>query len=224
MREYKVAPSILAADFGRLNEEIEFLNNSKADWVHVDVMDGLFVPNISFGQNIVSKMNEKSKLPLDVHLMIADPERYVDSFAAAGAQTISFHIEATNHAHRLLEYLRSINVKAGIAINPQTSVDRLDDLLEETDLVVIMSVNPGFGGQKFIYRSLDKIRKLKSKIIERNLETLIEVDGGVGLQNAETILKAGADVLVAGSAVFKADDPKLTIERLKSIEIDNFDL
>ena len=224
MQIHKVAPSILAADFGRLNDEIKFLNSSNADWIHIDVMDGLFVPNISFGQAIVKKMSEHAEIPMDVHLMIADPERYVDSFSEAGADVISFHLEATNHAHRLLQHLKSIGVKAGVAINPQTPVDALDDLLEDIDLVVIMSVNPGFGGQKFIYRSLDKIRRLKSKIIERNLETLIEVDGGVGLQNAETILKAGADVLVAGSAVFKSDNPSQTIDRLKSIEINNFDL
>jgi len=224
MRNFKIAPSILAADFGQLDKEIEFLNQSKADWIHVDVMDGRFVPNISFGQMLVKQMKKNSTLPLDVHLMIEDPERYVDSFVEAGADAVSFHIEATNHAHRLLQHLRSLNVKAGIALNPQTNVDEIDDLLEDLDLVVLMSVNPGFGGQKFIYRTLDKIRKLKTKITERNLEVLIEIDGGVGLQNAQTILEAGADVLVAGSAVFASDDPALTIERLKQVEVDNFKL
>jgi len=224
MNKQLIAPSILAADFGNLDRDIEMLNNTQADWVHVDIMDGRFVPNISFGQMLVKQMKSKSKLPLDVHLMIVDPERYVDSFKEAGANIITFHLEATNHAHRLIQHLKSIGVQAGVALNPQTSVEQLDDLLEDLDMVCLMSVNPGFGGQKFIYRTLDKIRKLKAKIIERNLKCMIEIDGGVGLQNAEEILKAGADVLVAGSSVFKSEDPELAIERLKSIEINNFDI
>lgn len=224
MNKHIIAPSILAADFGQLNNDIEMLNNSQADWVHVDVMDGVFVPNISFGQMLVKQMHSVSKLPLDVHLMIVEPEKYVESFAACGADTITFHLEATHHAHRLIQHLKSINVKAGVALNPQTNVDALDDILEDLDMVCLMSVNPGFGGQKFIYRTLDKIRRLKTKIIERNLDAKIEIDGGVGLQNAEAILKAGADVLVAGSSVFKSEDPLLTIKRLKDIEINNFDI
>lgn len=219
-----IAPSILAANYGHLNADLEMLNKSQADWVHVDVMDGIFVPNISFGQMLVKQMKSVSKLPLDVHLMIIDPERYVDSFIDCGAEIVTFHIEATKHAHRLISHIQSKGVKAGVALNPQTNVDTLDDILEGLDLVCLMSVNPGFGGQKFIYRTLHKIRTLKKKIIERNLDTLIEIDGGVGLQNAEEILKAGADVLVAGSSVFKSEDPTKTIERMTSIQINNFDI
>jgi len=224
MNKHLVAPSILAADFGNLDRDVEMLNASNADWIHVDIMDGRFVPNISFGQMLVKQMNSKATIPLDVHLMIVDPERYVDSFKEAGAKVITFHLETTNHPHRLIQHLKSIGVQAGVALNPHTSVHNLDDILEDLDMVCLMSVNPGFGGQKFIYRTLDKIRKLKTKIIERNLGCKIEIDGGVGLQNAEEILKAGADVLVAGSSVFKSDDPTKTIDRLKSIEINNFDI
>jgi len=223
-RNHLIAPSILAADYRALNEDFDMLNASEADWVHVDVMDGVFVPNISFGQMLVKPMKAMSKLPLDVHLMIVEPEKYVDSFIECGAEVVTFHIESTNHAHRLISHIQSQGIKAGVALNPQTNVDSLDDILEGLDLVCLMSVNPGFGGQKFIYRTLHKIAALKKKIVERNLDTLIEIDGGVGLQNAESILKAGADVLVAGSSVFKSEDPKQTISRLKSIEIGNFDL
>ena len=219
-----IAPSILAANYSHLNADFEMLNNSKADWVHIDVMDGVFVPNISFGQMVVKQMHTMSKLPLDVHLMIVEPEKYVDSFIDCGAEVVTFHLEATDHAHRLISHIQSKGVKAGVALNPQTNVDSLDDILEGLDLVCLMSVNPGFGGQKFIYRTLHKIRTLKKKITERNLDTVIEIDGGVGLQNAESILKAGADVLVAGSSVFKSENPTKTIERLTSIEINNFDI
>lgn len=224
MKKFLLAPSVLAADFGNLHRDLEMINKTEADWLHVDIMDGRFVPNISFGQNIVKSMKQACNLPLDVHMMIEDPERYVDSFREAGADVLTFHIEATNHAHRLISHIKEIGAQAGIAINPQTSVDMLDDVLEDLDLVCIMSVNPGFGGQKFIYRTLHKIKQLKSKIIERNLDVKIEIDGGVGLQNAESILKAGADVLVAGSSVFKSENPADTITRFKSIEIGNYDL
>lgn len=219
-----IAPSILAANFADLLSDFNMLNKSEADLVHVDVMDGEFVPNISFGQNIVKQMHGLSKKPLDVHLMITRPERYVDSFIECGAEYLTFHLEATDHAHRLITHIQEKGVKAGVAINPQTSVDSLDDILEGLDMVCIMSVNPGFGGQKFIYRTLHKISRLKDKIIERNLNTLIEIDGGVGLQNAERILEAGADVLVAGSSVFKSDNPTETISKLKAIQPKNFDL
>jgi len=224
MNKHLIAPSILAADYSQLNKDFDMLNNSQADWVHVDVMDGVFVPNISFGQMIVKHMHGMSNIPLDVHLMIVEPEKYVESFKECGADTITFHLEATNHAHRLIQQIKGLGAKAGVALNPHTSVHNLDDILEDLDMVCLMSVNPGFGGQKFIYRTLDKIRKLKTKIIERNLNCKIEIDGGVGLQNAEAILKAGADVLVAGSSVFKAENPTQTIERLKAIEINNFDI
>ena len=221
---YRIAPSILAANYSHLEADFEMLNKSKAGWVHIDVMDGVFVPNISFGQMIVKQMHKMSQLPLDVHLMIIEPEKYVDLFIECGAEVVTFHLEATAHAHRLINHIQSKGVKAGVALNPQTNVDSLDDILEGLDLVCLMSVNPGFGGQKFIYRTLHKIRMLRNKITERNLSTLIEVDGGVGLQNAESILKSGADVLVAGSSVFKSENPLKTIERLASIEINNFDI
>ncbi|NNK90678.1 MAG: ribulose-phosphate 3-epimerase [Saprospiraceae bacterium] len=224
MKKYLLAPSILAADFGQLDNEIEFLNQSLADWIHIDVMDGSFVPNISFGQMLVKQMKKNARLPLDVHLMIVDPEKYVDSFIEAGADVVSFHLEATNHAHRLIQHIQAQGIKAGVAINPQTSVDALDDILEDADLIVLMSVNPGFGGQKFIYRTMEKLKTLKSRIMERNLNTMIEIDGGVGLQNASVLIEHGADVLVAGSAVFKSEDPALTIERMKGIEVGNFEI
>lgn len=195
-----------------------------ADWIHVDVMDGSFVPNISFGQMLVKQMKKNAQLPLDVHLMIVEPEKYVDSFIEAGADIVSFHLEATHHAHRLIQHIKSQGIKAGVAINPQTNIEALDDVLEDADLIVLMSVNPGFGGQKFIYRTMDKLKRLKSNIMERNLDTMIEIDGGVGLQNASVLIEHGADVLVAGSAVFKTENPELTIERLKGIEVGNFEI
>ncbi len=224
MSKFILAPSILAADFGRLNEDLEMINNSKADWLHVDIMDGVFVPNISFGQMLVKPMKKVCQKPLDVHLMIVNPEKYVESFVEAGASSISFHLEATDHAHSLLHKLKSLGVKAGIAINPQTRVEELFDILEDIDFVCMMSVNPGFGGQKFIYRTLDKVRRLKKEIDERNLDVMIEIDGGVGLQNAEELLKAGASILVAGSSVFKSEDPIKTIERFKQLETNNYSI
>ncbi len=215
--KHLIAPSVLAADFSNLQRDFDMINSSRADWYHVDVMDGSFVPNISFGMNIVKTMKKMAQKPLDVHLMIDNPDQYLEAFKDAGADVLTVHYEACTHLHRTLSAIRALGMKAGVAINPHTSVHLLEDVLEQTDLVCIMSVNPGFGGQKFIYQTLAKIKALKARIIERNLATMIEIDGGVGLQNAEEILKAGADVLVAGSSVFKSEDPIDTIDRLKNI-------
>ena len=215
--KHLIAPSVLAADFSNLKKDFDMVNQSNADWFHVDVMDGRFVPNISFGMDIVKTMKGIAEKPLDVHLMIVEPDKYLEDFRNAGADVLTVHYEACTHLHRTLGYIKELGAKAGVAVNPHTPVELLDDVLETADMVCIMSVNPGFGGQKFIYQTLSKIRRLKERITERNLNTLIEIDGGVGLQNAEEILKAGADVLVAGSSVFKSEDPIDTIDRLKNI-------
>lgn len=218
MSNHKIAPSILAADFSQLGKEIEMVNASNADFLHVDVMDGRFVPNISFGQEIVATMGKISTKPMDVHLMILEPEKYAEDFKKAGASILTVHAEATIHLHRTVQYIKSLGMKAGVALNPATNVHTISDVLEDIDLVCLMSVNPGFGGQKFIYRTLDKIRSLRAMIEERNLDIMIEIDGGVGLHNAEEILKAGANVLVAGNAVFKDKEPLKIISDLKNID------
>jgi ribulose-phosphate 3-epimerase len=223
MKKHLIAPSVLAADFTKLREEFEMVNNSEADWFHVDVMDGRFVPNISFGMFIVEAMKRMATKPLDVHLMIVEPEKYIESFRKAGADVITVHYEACPHLHRTLHQIKETGAKAGVALNPHTPVSLLEDLIEDLDLVCLMSVNPGFGGQKFIYRTLEKTRQLRELIIAYNSNALIEIDGGVGLQNAEALLKAGADVLVAGSSVFAAKDPMATIRDLKAFN-SQFDL
>lgn len=216
--KHLIAPSVLAANFQNLEKDFEMVNASEADWYHVDVMDGRFVPNISFGMFIIKQMKAMATKPLDVHLMIVEPEKYIEQFREAGADVITVHYEACPHLHRTIQQIKDTGAKAGVALNPHTPVSVLEDIIEELDLVCLMSVNPGFGGQKFIYQVIPKVRKLKEMITTRNTKTLIEIDGGVGLQNAEELLKAGANVLVAGSAVFKSENPLDTISRMKGIE------
>lgn len=218
MRKHLIAPSILAADFARLPEEVAMVNRSEADWFHLDVMDGRFVPNITFGMFIVEAIGRIAQKPLDVHLMIVEPEKYIEPFRKAGAEVITVHVEACPHLHRTVHQIKETGAKAGVALNPHTPVTVLEDLIEDIDLVCLMSVNPGFGGQKFIYQSLPKTRRLRQLIDERNATALIEIDGGVGLQNAESLLQAGADVLVAGNSVFAAQDPLAAIAQLKAFE------
>jgi ribulose-phosphate 3-epimerase len=221
--KHLIAPSVLAADFTQLAKDITMVNESDADWFHLDVMDGRFVPNITFGMMIIQAIKKLATKPLDVHLMIVEPERYIEDFRKAGADIITVHVEACPHLHRTLQQIRATGAKAGVAINPHTPVSMLEDILAEADLFCLMSVNPGFGGQKFIYRTLNKIQKLRSMLDEHNLNAHIEIDGGVGLQNAEIILQAGADVLVAGSSVFAATDPTKAIRDMKAISHRKFD-
>lgn len=211
-----LAPSILAADFSRLNEEIDMFNRSEADWLHLDVMDGRFVPNITFGMMIVNAIRKQTEKPLDVHLMIVEPEKYVEAFADAGADHISVHIEASVHLHRTIEQIRKTGAKAGVAINPHTPVIMLEDIIKDVDIVCMMSVNPGFGGQKFIENTYHKIIQTRELITTKSSSARIVIDGGVTLDNVQKLLENGADVLVAGSSVFGANDPLDTIRKFKT--------
>ncbi len=215
--KHLIAPSILSADFANLQSDIEMINQSEADWFHVDVMDGVFVPNISFGFPVITAIKHHAKKPLDVHLMIVDPDRYLQQFKDAGAAILTVHFEACTHLHRTIAAIHELGMKAGVAINPHTPVYVLEDILPQIDLVCIMSVNPGFGGQKFIENTYQKITKLRILAKQLNTEVLIEIDGGVGHQNALALIKAGADVLVAGNAVFGAQNPMEMITELKKI-------
>ena len=212
-----VAPSLLSANFINLEADCKMLNESEADWFHLDVMDGRFVPNLTLGPFIVEAVRKSTSKFIDVHLMIVEPERYVEAFHKAGAAVISVHVEACNHLHRNIQQIKALGMKAGVAINPHTPVESLADVLADIDLVCMMSVNPGFGGQKFIQHTLNKIKTLRKMIDEKGLKVLIEIDGGVTLENAGTIVAAGADVLVAGNTVFSSSDPKATIAQLKKL-------
>ncbi|HWI90971.1 MAG TPA: ribulose-phosphate 3-epimerase [Flavisolibacter sp.] len=211
-----IAPSLLAANFLCLEDECKMVNESEADWFHLDVMDGRFVPNISFGLPVISQISKVAKKPCDVHLMILEPERYAEAFKAAGADHLTVHIEACPHLHRNIQQIKSLGMKAGVAVNPHTPINFLQDILGDIDIVLLMSVNPGFGGQSFIPHTLNKIRELRKIIDDNKLDVKIEIDGGVTVENAKDILDAGAHVLVAGNTVFASKDPKQTISQLKS--------
>ncbi len=212
-----IAPSMLASDFGKLEEEILMVNNSKADWFHIDVMDGVFVPNISFGTPILNVLKKCAKKPLDVHLMIVNPDNYLEKFAELGSSVLTVHVEACTHLHRTVQKIKSLKMKAGVAINPHTPISSLESIINEIDLVCVMSVNPGFGGQSFIKNTYQKVDDLKSLINKKNSKALIEIDGGVSSENAKKLVEKGADVLVAGSFVFKSDNPTETISTLSNL-------
>ena len=217
MKNTLIAPSVLAADFANLQRDIEMINNSEADWFHIDIMDGVFVPNISFGMPVLEAISKHAKKTIDVHLMIIDPDRYIKTFADLGATILSVHYEACPHLHRTLQAIKAEGMKAGVAINPHTNIDLLEDVINDIDLVCVMSVNPGFGGQSFIENTYAKVAKLKSLISRKGANTLIEIDGGVTDKNAKQLVEAGADVLVAGNYVFKAANPTETIADLKKL-------
>jgi ribulose-phosphate 3-epimerase len=212
-----VSPSVLSCDFANIQRDVEMINESEADWFHVDVMDGVFVPNISFGFPVIEAIKRHAKKPLDVHLMIEDPGRYIDDFAKAGADILTVHYEACPHLHRTIQQIKEKGMKAGVALNPHSSVDLLEHVINDIDLVLIMSVNPGFGGQKFIPNTELKVAQAKNLINHHGSHALVEVDGGVNGQTGETLVKSGADILVAGSYVFKSDDPVKTISELKAL-------
>jgi ribulose-phosphate 3-epimerase len=217
MKNTLIAPSVLAADFANLQRDIEMINNSQADWFHIDIMDGVFVPNISFGMPVLEAITKHAAKTIDVHLMIVDPDRYITTFKNLGADILTVHYEACTHLHRTLQAIKAEGMKAGVALNPHTNVNLLEDVIKDIDLVCIMSVNPGFGGQSFIENTYKKVAQLKELIVRNNASTLIEIDGGVTNKNAAELVRAGADALVAGNYVFKAEDPIATIKDLKNI-------
>ncbi len=217
MTPKRIAPSILAADFANLQRDVEMINNSEADWFHIDIMDGVFVPNISFGMPVLRDIVKHATKTIDVHLMIVDPDRYIKTFADLGSNILTVHYEACTHLHRTLQAIKAAGMKAGVAINPHTNVALLEDVINDIDLVCIMSVNPGFGGQSFIENTYRKVEKLKNSILKNKANTLIEIDGGVTSKNAKQLIDAGADVLVAGSFVFKSENPTNTIKELKEL-------
>lgn len=212
-----IAPSVLSANFANLQADMQMLDNSVADFIHIDVMDGIFVPNISFGFPIIQAIRTYTKKTFDVHLMIVEPDKYIESFKNVGADILSVHIEASTHLHRTLQKIHATGMKVGVAINPHTSINLLEDTIADIDVVCMMSVNPGFGGQQFIENTYDKITRLKDLILKKNATALIEIDGGVSLQNAKKLLDHGADVLVAGNTVFSSENPTQTIQQLKNI-------
>lgn len=217
MKKTLIAPSVLAADFANLQRDIEMINSSEADWFHIDIMDGVFVPNISFGMPVLEAIAKHAKKSIDVHLMIVDPDRYIKTFAALGANVLTVHYEACTHLHRTLQAIKAEGMKAGVALNPHTPIALLEDVIQDIDLVCIMSVNPGFGGQSFIENTYKKVSQLKELITKNNAKTVIEIDGGVTNKNARQLADAGADVLVAGSFVFKSENPIATVSELKKL-------